>query len=492
MLRKSLLLILLGSLLIAGLIPSFVSASSNHVSTPDGYELIRAEQGVSFFRKEFSGGSPNFVQVADLSRGAQVFLLHGDIAKLGRGDGVYGGDNAYFQRLSIRQFWKQFETSIEGAFCVSNGQFFRLADSPTPLPFPLKVGGQILTDGYGIKEFPDQKLMLEIWPDRLDIRPLSMENLYGSGAPDIVSGLTEDAEKASKKAVGRTFIGIADQDGDRRYETLMIFNTSISKPQDAADSLRAFGASKVMMLDGGGSTQLACADQVYIDSERLIPQAIGISAGYLPELSAAYRPASEIPQVLENGVGTVRVEIENRGALAWEAGQTRVYIRSGEQNLVELPLDHRVQPGELARLDWRPAQDLRLGYYQAKLLVEIDSQPSPAQAGTLEWVTIPAGLADRSPDLQAHLVAWRKDPSVNLEQAVRAWLEEEQRQLVFGVGGASLDPVNPLSAAPLRLENSSTALQVNLGNVAWIPLLMIPVAFLLRLVILRIQRLSDL
>lgn len=492
MLRKSLLLILLGLLLLAGLIPSFVSASSSQLSAPDGYELIRAEQGVSFYRKEFSGGSPDFVQVADLSRGAQVFLLHGDIAKPGRGDGVYGGDNAYFQRLSIRQFWKQFEISVEGAFCVSNGQFFRLADSPTPLPFPLKVNGQILTDGYGIKEFPDQKLMLEIWPDRLDIRPLSIETLYGSDAPDIVAGLSEDAEKASKKAVGRTFIGIADQDGDRRFETLFIFNTRVSKPQDAADSLRAFGASKVMMLDGGGSTQLACADQVYIDTERLIPQAIGISAGSLPELSAIFRPPAEIPLLLDDGSWHVELMLENRGAQAWEPERTRLRIRFSNQNLAELPLVSQVHAGEVARFDWRPVELSEAGYFQANLAVEIESMDSSLEAGIVEWVVIPAGLAERAPDLQARLAAWRVDSSINLEEAVRAWLEEEQRQLIYGVGGASLDPANPLSAAPVRLENPSAALQVNLANVTWIPLLMIPVAFLLRLVILRIQRLSDL
>jgi hypothetical protein len=349
-----------------------------------------------------------------------------------------------------------------------------------------------LTDGYGIKEFPDQKLMLEIWPDRLDIRPLTMENLYGSDAPDIIAGLTEDAEKASKKAVGRTFIGIADQDGDRRFETFFIFNTRVSKPEDAADSLRAFGASKMMMLDGGGSTQLACADQVYIDSERLIPQAIGIAAGYLPELSAFNRPPPEIPLLLDDGSGVLEVELENRGVQTWEAGRARLRIRSAEQDLAELPLERQVQAGEIARFDWRSYEAPEVGYFQASLALEIDSQTSPVEAGMVEWVVIPAGLADRTPDLQARLAAWREDSSINLGEAVRAWLEEEQRQLIYGVGGASLDPANPLTAAPVGLANPSTALQVNLGNVAWIPLLMIPVAFLLRLVILRVQHLNDL
>jgi len=43
--------------------------------------------------------------------------------------------------------------------------------------------------------------------------------------------------------------------------------------------LREFGADQVMMLDGGGSTQLTCDGQNYIASERLVPQALGIVAG---------------------------------------------------------------------------------------------------------------------------------------------------------------------------------------------------------------------
>jgi hypothetical protein len=35
----------------------------------------------------------------------------------------------------------------------------------------------------------------------------------------------------------------------------------------------------MMMLDGGGSTQLVCNGKSYISSDRLIPQAIGVVAG---------------------------------------------------------------------------------------------------------------------------------------------------------------------------------------------------------------------
>jgi hypothetical protein len=143
----------------------------------------------------------------------------------------------------------------------------------------MKMDGKVLTDGYGINEYPGQKLMLEIWKDHLDIRELTAENLYNSTAPNILGGLMEQANKKSKFFLGRTFIGVDDRNGDGLYEILIIFNTLTARQVDAAQTLQSFGAEKVMMLDGGGSTQLRCKNQFLIESERLIPQAVGILPG---------------------------------------------------------------------------------------------------------------------------------------------------------------------------------------------------------------------
>jgi hypothetical protein len=203
----------------------------------------------------------------------------GEITDPGTGKGVYGGNNPKVERLLSKDFWQAFSASNDQAFCITNGQFFLLKDSPTTLPFPIKKDGKVLSDGYAIKEFPEQKLMLEIWPDRVDINNLTKEALYSSSAPDIIGGLTEDANKSAKKSVGRTFVGIIDQNQDQQYETVLIFSTKTAKQEDAGMVLKSFGADKVMMLDGGDSTQLICQDNAYISSERLIPQAIGVAAG---------------------------------------------------------------------------------------------------------------------------------------------------------------------------------------------------------------------
>jgi hypothetical protein len=245
---------------------------------PDGFKLVMQDAGVQLFRKNYPSGTPDYVEVVRLDQGAGIQVLHGAIAEPRTGKGVYGGDDPTFFVHTIQNFWSEFSSAESGAFCVTNGQFFYMKESPTRLPFPLKVGGKILSDGYALKDFPGKKLMLELWDDHAQITPLSQDALYNSTAPDIVAGLAEDAPKNIKKYVGRTFVGIDDQDRDGKPETILIFNTQTARQVDAAAVLYNFGATQVMMLDGGGSTQLICRGDELITTDRYIPQALGVLA----------------------------------------------------------------------------------------------------------------------------------------------------------------------------------------------------------------------
>ncbi|MFN3307568.1 MAG: phosphodiester glycosidase family protein [Anaerolineales bacterium] len=261
--------------------PQFVQAS---LALPDGFKLIRSSVGVQLYRKEYPGGYPDYVQVIRLDRGAEVRLLHGKVNHQGVTSGVYGGLDVRFTSRSVLKYWDEIISQTSRAFCVTNGQFFYMYEYPTRLPFPLKVNGKVVSGGYSKGEFTDQKLMLEIWKEHADIRPLTKVDFQKSTAPNIVGGLTEDARKSPQKYVGRTFIGVADQNRDGVYETLLIFSAQAARQRDAAEILRNFGAEKVMMLDGGLSTQLVCQGKAYIQTERLIPQAIAVLDGTKPYL----------------------------------------------------------------------------------------------------------------------------------------------------------------------------------------------------------------
>ncbi len=246
---------------------------------PPGFSLVTADAGIALYRKGYPDGYPDFVQVIHLDQGATVKLLHGTVLEPGIGQGNYGGDNPALARQTLQEAWNEFASSHPDAFCITNGQFFSAGDDRAALAFPLKAGGKMVSDGYARNAYPHQKLMLEIWRDRADIVPLSEEALRASSAPDILAGLSEDASgRRPNRSTGRTFVGLDDRNHDGEFETILIFSSKIARKTEAAGVLRRFGADKVMMLDGGGSTQLICQGRSYVSASREIPQTIAVVA----------------------------------------------------------------------------------------------------------------------------------------------------------------------------------------------------------------------
>lgn len=246
------------------------------LDTSNDFTVIFSEPGVTLHHNEL-----DYVQEIDLSQGASVQLLHGYITDIGRGKGAYGGDEPLLARETLEQAWDEFSRTNENAVCISNGQFFRNDDrASTGLAFPVKANGQILTEGYaGETEYPDAQLMLMIDSDRAGIETLDIREFYSSEASNIIAGLKPDADKGLNDETGRTFIGIKDNNWDGIMETVLIFTSESATQFHAAEVLRYFGAREVMMLDGGGSTQLLCEGSSYISSPRTIPQTIGVVRG---------------------------------------------------------------------------------------------------------------------------------------------------------------------------------------------------------------------
>ena len=177
--------------------------------------------------------------------------------------------------LPMQTYWSKASGLDQNAFCVANGLFFYMPEYPTRLAFPLKVDGPIITDGWGVQTYPGQKLLLELWDDHADITALSSQLLNSTTAPNVIGGLTEEANKRIKYSVGRTFVGVADLDQSGSHETVLVFNSSSSLQSGAAEVLRSFGADQVMMLDGGGSTQLLCKSGWHIRSDRPLAAGAG-------------------------------------------------------------------------------------------------------------------------------------------------------------------------------------------------------------------------
>jgi hypothetical protein len=281
-------------------------------SAPAGFTSVKSAKGVNLYE---SADKSDYVQVVDLSQGASIKLLTGQQT----GDtqtGYYGGTSATFKRDSIESFWNKLSSENARAFSVSNGAFFEkvlpFIEPDTELSYPLKF---FSSTGYSNVDFlppvysydgsknvkneennKNNKLKLEIWDERASITKFdentNIKSLENSSASQAIVGL--DPKVVNDQPVNRTLIGVKDRDSNGTNETVLILNSQNRTKTDANQILMNFGASKVISLDGGGSTQMTAKGEAFVKSSdlskvefngvrigvaRSIPQAIGVVSG---------------------------------------------------------------------------------------------------------------------------------------------------------------------------------------------------------------------
>ncbi len=280
-----------------GLLTSFIiifCQLAHHLTSmaiPAEFNLIQTGKGVQLY----SNLTGDYIQTIDLTQNAGIVFLQGERA----GDGVeaaYQGINPQFQRQSLSRFWQDFVQRYGSrAFSVCNGQFFK-GGNPTELAFPVQTGGQLVSSGYaGSEEFPYEKVVLGVRNKTAEIVPFSEQNNFKQtqfAYEEAIVGIEEkgavDPLKWYSKDPGierpRTFLGVGDINLDRQNETLFILTSPGKTQANAAQLLKKWGANQVMMLDGGGSTQLIVKGKEELSSTdsppRMIPQAIGIFQGF--------------------------------------------------------------------------------------------------------------------------------------------------------------------------------------------------------------------
>ena len=443
-------------------------AAPSDPNIPEGFELIAASMGVRLYQKDYEAGTPDFLQVVDLSQGASLELLHGAVQQPRPGRGAYGGPDPKMQLESLEYYWKDLASSTQNPFCVTNGLFFYMQENPTRLPFPLKKDGEIVTDGYGGDQFPNQKLMLEIWEDTVNIRKLSRQALYTSTAPDILAGLTQEANKRANQYTGRTFIGVDDKNGDRKYEILLVYNTKTARQSDAARVLTSAGAHKVMMLDGGGSTQLICQGVRYVDSERWIPQALGVAGADVPVLAAEFG-LDEWHVITQGESLQVTIRVTNSGAAVWKPDQVQILLSQTpwEQDEV-FPVQKQVLPGEGLDITWRPESFSDWGIFRAGVSMLKEFEIFPPQPVRLGVIVLPESLKDRDKDLHREIERWQQSEGAqDVEARIVDWLKQE-------LGDSQELSDNPRPALEDEMPQVRDSARVGISTLICLPLLMLP------------------
>ncbi|MGK7903023.1 MAG: phosphodiester glycosidase family protein [Hormoscilla sp.] len=253
---------------------------------PPGFTAIKTAPGVNLYQHI---DKRDYVQAVDLDAGACIYLFDNRHVTGFDTQGAYGTNiSAIIEFQSIQTHWDDFVRSHgKRAFSVTNGQFFSVRSQQ--LAFPVKADGIIYSGGYaGDSEFAGAKMMLTVSKNYANLVPFPEndypENPLFSSVPNMIVGLAEDADKGFDRQVGRTFIGVKDGDKNGTNETVLIFTSSRASQSHAAEVLREFGSSAVMMLDGGGSTQAIVQGREYVNSsdepDRKIPHTIGVISGF--------------------------------------------------------------------------------------------------------------------------------------------------------------------------------------------------------------------
>lgn len=255
-------------------------ADNSHYLKPiqdiSAIKTILTVPGIKVYKQKL-----DYIIEIDLSAGAEIEFLFGDVTNPGINQGAYGDNDPEFQRQNIQEIWQKLSPQNQRLTCLINAQFFRNdQNKSTALAFPIKWDGVKITDGYaGEIEYPTEKKMLTINQDVANITDFLPADWLNSKSPNILVSLSPDADKGIFKKTGRTFVGVSDRNHDGINETIVIFASRYASQIHAKSILQAWQAKDMIMLDGGGSTQLICHDQILIDSPRTIPQFIGIFQG---------------------------------------------------------------------------------------------------------------------------------------------------------------------------------------------------------------------
>jgi hypothetical protein len=393
------------------------------VSPPPGFFPLESQPGLELFRKDYPGGTPDYVLVVDLRRQTGLHLLHGEVSDPG------GGDSPRFARQSLEAFWQDFSADQNRAACVVNAGFFSPNEDPSPLAFGVKTGGRILSEGYGRDEFTQDKLLLELWPERARISPFNETAFKNSDAPQALVGLSEHADKNATALVGRTFIGLADSDQDGFARMLLIFSSKTARQADAVEVLRSFGAQQVMMLDGGDSSQLLCSGQPYVYSERSIPQALGVSAGIIADYEAVVERQTDWPVLVEGENTSIEIVLKNNGSKAWQPGEITLQNRRNDWGAGEqFVINQVVAPDETATFTWQTSAFGRSGVFTSQWDMLRGGQSISDRPIQVNVIVIPKELESKKQELEAQVRDWARQKLENIEQLVLEWIRNQISQ----------------------------------------------------------------
>lgn len=267
-------------------------ASLALILTPShGQSTVSSARGVALVNDGL-----HYIQEIDLTSGAKLMSLVGDPMR-SLGDGYYGntggGSNVAFSKRSQSSYSTEL-AGLDRHFSVINGQFFSLASNPTCLSFPVHSDGVWFSSGC---EAPDtwpretDRLLLEVYNNGATLGRLYSDSVRRSIATFRLVGLVAGKNLKGRGYQNQTLVGLGTYNSSSgRYQKLFLLTSRRVRESDAVAALvrRGADASKIMLMDGGGSSFLSYRNESTgrltnaVSTSRSVPHAIAVIAAPEP------------------------------------------------------------------------------------------------------------------------------------------------------------------------------------------------------------------
>ena len=258
-------------------------------SIPRGWFEKNRGVGVQALQKN-QKGKTIWVIAVNLKQGAKMgAVFDSPVSGSGTGD-------AKFTRKSISTW-----NSYGDFFACSNACYFDDKQNPCPTPFPLKQGGAMFSYGNGGSQADRkyEKLALIIddenqYAKTVSIGKSSMQYSLLESAKKVYTGFVYDHGNSMTTEVGRTFVGLRDDDGDGKCEVILLLVVHGPRPtkgkpyvglthEKAREILSdefSCSLNNIITFDGSGSSQLIVKGVKEIKGDnRILPVAFVIKEG---------------------------------------------------------------------------------------------------------------------------------------------------------------------------------------------------------------------
>jgi hypothetical protein len=398
--------------------PATASRSAQQIP-PDFYTVAEAP-AVTLYRKDYPGGTPDYVLVVNLAHHASLQLLTG-------GTPAPSQDAAPFTPQPLDNFWAEFQSSDDDAFCVIGGPFF--PDEPINDRLGLKSNGILRRAGATTAEAGVPLAMLEVWNESARFSPYTETAFQQSTAPLVVVGLSPQAEQQPQTFTSRSLVGVQDRDGDGNFETLLMFVSKTTRQSDAVEVLRSFGAQEILLLADGEAAQINCQGLPYVYAEAQVPVALGIAAGFIADYESVLVRHTEWPIAAEGESVKVEIVVRNNGSQIWQPRE--VYLANLRNDWgagSRLEIGAAVAPGETVSFSFISQPFKRPGVYTSQWAIQRNGQNISARPILVNAVILPQELASRKQELEAQVREWARQKLENIEELILDWIESQIRR----------------------------------------------------------------